>query len=224
MKVMMNELVEDEMNTSGIEEHPELKRILDSKHEELMVTIMFENLVSKETVVSHKDIKTYYQDNMENYKFPEQRRFGIVLTNDEATAKEAHEKLIAGMPLPRVTQFYSIDEQTRANLGETDFLVQGGQPELDDVGFKMDKVGEISKPFESARGWVVLKLIEKAPERIRSLEEVRNAIEADLRTLKNDARLKELMAKWKKDLTIDYFDDNLRKAEVDDSGTRKKKS
>ncbi len=222
MKLMMNELVVDEMNSSGIENHPELKRILDNKKEELMVTMMFEDLVSKETVVTRKDVQTYYQDNLENYKFPEQRRFGIIVANDEATAKEAYDKLLAGMPLQRVAQFYSIDEQTRSNLGESDFLVRGGQPELDDVGFRLEKVGDISKPFETARGWVVLKLIEKAPERVRSLDEVRNAIESDLKTLKNDARLKELMAKWKKDIKIEYMDGNLRKAEVDDSGTRSK--
>jgi parvulin-like peptidyl-prolyl isomerase len=224
MKLMMNELVLDEMNSSGIENHPELKRILDNKKEELMVTMMFEDLVSKETIVSRKDIQSYYQDNLENYKLPEQRRFGIILTNDEATAQEAYDKLVAGMPLPRAAQFYSIDEATRSNLGESDFLVKGGNPEMDDVGFKLDNVGDISKPFEIARGWMVLKLIEKSPERERKLEEVRNAIEADLRTLGNDRRLKELMAKWKKGLTIEYFDDNLRKAEVDDSGTRSKDS
>jgi parvulin-like peptidyl-prolyl isomerase len=217
MKLMMNELVEDEMNTSGIEKHPELVRIMNNKHEELMVTIMFEELVTKQTVVTTNDIRTYYRDNMENYKFPEQRRFGIILTNDEATADEAHEKLVAGMPLPRVAQLYSIDEQTRMNLGETDFLVLGAQPEMDDVGFKLEKVGDFSKPFETSRGWMILKLIEMAPERTRTLEEVRNAIEADLKTLKNDALLKELMAKWKEDITIHIDEDNLRKAEVDDS-------
>jgi parvulin-like peptidyl-prolyl isomerase len=224
MKLMMNELVMDEMEASGIENHPELKRILDTKQEELMVTMMFEDLVTKEVIISRKDIQTYYKDNLGNYKFPEQRRFGIIVANDEETAQEAYDKLIAGMPLPRVAQFYSIDEQTRSNLGETDFLVKGGQPEFDDVGFKLDKVGDTSKPFETSRGWVVLKLIEKSPERVRSLEEVQNAIEADLRTLKNDARLKELMTKWKKDIKVEYFDNNLRKAEVDDSETRSRKS
>jgi parvulin-like peptidyl-prolyl isomerase len=175
-------------------------------------------------VISRKDIQNYYQDNLENYKFPEQRRFGIIVTNDEETAQEAYDKLIAGMPLPRAAQFYSIDEATRSNLGETDFFVKGGQPEYDDVGFSLEKVGDISKPFETSRGWVILKLIEKAPERVRSLSEVQNAIETDLRTLKSDARLKELMAKWKKDITIEYFDDNLRKAEVDDSETRSRRS
>jgi len=224
MKLMMNELVVDEMNTSGIENHPELKRILENKKEELMVTMMYQDLVNKETTVSRNDIQAYYKDNLENYKSPEQRRFGIIVTNDQETAQEAYNKLVAGMPLARVAQLYSIDEQTRSNLGETDFFIRGGQPDLDDVGFNLQNVGDISQPFETARGWVVLKLIEKVPERVRSLDEVSNAIQADLKTLKNDARLKELMTKWKKGMVIQYFDDNLRKAEVDDSGKRSKQT
>jgi parvulin-like peptidyl-prolyl isomerase len=223
MKLTMNELVMDEMDASGIENHPELKRILDTKTEELMVTMMFEDLVTKEVNINRQDIQNYYKDNLENYKFPEQRRFGIIVANDQETAQEAYDKLIAGMPLPRVAQFYSIDDQSRSNLGETDFMVKGGQPEFDDVGFRLENIGDISKPFETSRGWVVLKLIEKAPERVRSLQEVQNAIEADLRTLKNDARLKELMTKWKEDITIEIIEPNLRKAEVDDSETRSRK-
>ncbi|MFH1755320.1 MAG: peptidyl-prolyl cis-trans isomerase, partial [Candidatus Latescibacterota bacterium] len=71
MKLMMNELVVDEMDRSGIENHPELKRVLDNKQEELMVTMMFEELIAKETIISRKDIQAYYDDNKENYNLPE---------------------------------------------------------------------------------------------------------------------------------------------------------
>ncbi len=220
IEIMMNELVQEEMKRSRIEEQPELVELIEKKKEELMVTRLFDELVSKQVVLTMEEIQNYYEDNLELYKIPEKRRFGIVMTGSEDTAQEAYDKLQAGMSLARVAQLYSIDEATRSNLGETDLLARGNQQELDDVGFDLENVGDISKPFQTSRGWVVLKLIERVPERVRSLAEVQNAVEADLKNLRSDARLKELMAKWREDLPIDVFEKNLKKAEVNELSAR----
>ena len=214
VELIMNELVEIEMKESKIEEHPELQKILKAKKEEMMVTRMFEEQVMKEVVVTSEEIRNYYEDNSELYKLPEQRRFGVIVTADATTAQEAYTQLVGGMRHSRAAQLFSIDEQTRSNGGETNMLIQGNQPELDDVGFDLKEIGDISRPFESSKGWVVLKLVEKSPQRVRSLNEVQNAVRKDISTLKNDARLKELIDKWKEKITINTYEDNLKKAEV----------
>jgi parvulin-like peptidyl-prolyl isomerase len=93
-------------------------------------------------------------------------------------------------------------------------LTKGNQPELDEVGFSLAKIGDISQPFQTSRGWVVLKLVEKSPERVRSLYEVEDGVRNDLSTLKSDARLKEFMAKWKEKIPIKIYEKNLQKADV----------
>ena len=214
IEIIMNELVELEMIESKIEQHPEVQKLLKTKTEELMVTKMFEEMIMQQVVVTAEEILTYYEDNAEMYKLPEQRRFGVVVTADATTAQEAYTQLVGGMRHSRAAQLFSIDEPTRSNGGETDMLIKGNQPELDEAGFNLVNIGDVSQPFETSRGWVVLKLVEKSPERIRSLYEVQDAVRKDLSTLKNDARLKEFMTKWKEKIPIKTYEDNLKKADV----------
>ena len=212
--LIMNDLVEKEMKESKIEDHPELQKVLQTKKEELMVTRMFDEQITNEAIVSAAEVRTYYEDNIELYKQPEQRRFGVIVTADATTAEEVHTQLVGGMRHSRAAQLYSIDEASRSNGGETEMLTQGNQPELDDVGFDLKNIGDISRPFESSHGWVVMKLVEKSPQRVRSLSEVQGAVRKDISTLKSDARLKELMDKWKEKITITIHEENLKKAEV----------
>jgi hypothetical protein len=215
LRSMMNELITDEMARSRIEEKPEVREILETKREELMVHRMHDDLVSSQTVVRTKEIKSYYLDNIERYRTPEKRRFGVILAGSRSTAQEAREMLEQGIPLAEVAKIYSIDETTRDRGGETDLIAKGNQPEVDEVGFALAEIGDISEPFETSKGWVVMKLVEKAEERTLSLDEVRGAAEGDIKRMKDEERLKGLIAKWKKDMSVEVYEEHLKKVRVD---------
>jgi hypothetical protein len=87
---IMNELVVIEMKESKIEENPELRKLLNTKKEELMVTKMYNEMIKKEVVITSEEVRNYYEDNAESYKVPEQRRFGVIVAADVATAQEAY--------------------------------------------------------------------------------------------------------------------------------------
>ncbi len=215
LRSMMNELITDEMERSRIEEKPEVREILETKQEELMVHRMHDDLVTSQTVVKGEEIKSYYRDNIERYRTPEKRRFGVILAGSRSTAQEARDVLEQGVPLAEVAKLYSIDEMTRDRGGETDLVAKGNQPEVDEVGFALAEIGDISEPFETSKGWVVMKLMEKAEERTLSLEEVKEAVERDIKRMKEDERLKGLIAKWKKGMSVDVHEEHLKKVRVD---------
>ena len=216
MQIVMNELINEEMVRANIEEEPEFKRAARNKQEELMLSRLYADMVDKETVITDGDIREYYNANIESYKVAEKRRYGAILTGDQASAVEAYEKILGGEDFITVVMTYSIDNDTRARSGETEFLTVGEQPHLDEVGFGLRNIGDVSEPFQTTQGWVVIKLIERSPERILPFAEARGGVSADLRRLENDRRLNGLLEEWKKDIPVVVYEENLRKAEVEE--------
>jgi parvulin-like peptidyl-prolyl isomerase len=213
---IMSEISADAVSKSHIEDDPEVKQALKSKKEEIMVNLLYEDMVNKQTVVTAQQIQNYYKDNQVNFFSPEKRKFGVVLTGDVKTAKAAYHDLKSGAKLETVVLAYSVDEETKETMGETKLLTKGEQPEIDAVGFSLAHVGDVSEPFETSRGWTVLKLLERDDATTYSLEDARSRIEAALRDEANDKRLKELLAKWKDEVGVTIYEKNLEKAQLVD--------
>ncbi|HEX5132371.1 MAG TPA: peptidyl-prolyl cis-trans isomerase [Candidatus Krumholzibacteria bacterium] len=211
---IMNEIAVDIVRKSDIAQDPEVKRVIDAKREELMVGLLYDDMVNKQTVVTAQDIQNYYNDNIVKFQTPEKRKFGVVLAGDIETAQQAYVELKAGKPVRTVALAYSIDEDTKETLGETGELSHGEQPEIDAVGFSMQRVGDVSEPFQTSRGWMVLKLVSRTDARTFTLEEAKGRVEAALRQIKNDQRLQELLAKWKEEYAVVIHEDNLAKVKI----------
>jgi len=211
---IMNEISSDVVRKSGIEADPEVAKALKSKQEEIMVNLLYNDVINKQTVVTREEIKNYYDGNMESFHNPEKRKFGVVLAGDIETAQQAYRELKAGKQLRNVALMYSVDEESKANNGETVEIARGEQPELEAVGFSLRSVGDVSEPFQTSRGWMVLKLVERIDEKYFSLEEAERQIEGALKQQKNDERLKEQLTKWKEEVGVVIYEDNLGKTKI----------
>jgi parvulin-like peptidyl-prolyl isomerase len=211
---IMNEISADVVRKSGIEKDPDVANALKAKKEEIMVNLLYNDVINKETVVTKDEIKNYYDGNLETFHNPEKRKFGVILAGDIETAQQAYRELRAGKSFRTVAMAYSVDEESKANNGETAPLARGEQPEFDAVGFALRNVGDVSEPFQTSRGWMVLKLVERVDEKYFSLEEAEGQIEGALRQEKNDARLKEMLAKWKEEVGVVIYEDNLAKTNI----------
>ncbi len=208
---VMNVISADAVQKSGIENDPEVKRVLQAKKEQLMVNLLFEDMIGKKAVITADQIRNYYNDNKPRFEVPEKRKYGVVLTGDRETAEHAYRDLKSGEKLSTVVLAYSVDEQTKDTMGETQPMARGEQPEIDAVGFALAKVGDVSEPFETSRGWMVLKLLEKQDAKVFSLEEAKDRITSTLRQEQSDKRLDELLDRWKKELNVVVYDKNLSK-------------
>lgn len=213
---MMSELVPEEMERANIEEHPEIKAAIRAKMEELMINRLYDDMINKQTVVTENMIRNYYDDNKELFRVPEKRRFGVILTGDLETAQTAYKELMSGKRFRTVAMAYSIDTQTLETLAETELLSQGEQPEIDRVGFSLERVGDVSEPFETSRGWMILKLTEKSDSGNYSYEDARDSIDRALKAEENEKRLNELLDKWKEELGVVFHDANFGKIQVEE--------
>jgi peptidyl-prolyl cis-trans isomerase C len=222
LDIVMNDLIPIEMEESNIENEPEIAEVMRKKKEEFMVNKLYLDLVQDQTLVTYREMKEHYNANIVHYRVPEARRFGLVLTPDKAGAEEAYQKILNGVPFARVVAEYSTDQQSKANDGSTEFLPRGEQPEIDEIGFSLNSVGDLSEPFEISRGWAVVKLLERKPERTLPMEEVESSIRHTLKSIKDEQRLNELLAKWKEDIPIKVYEKNLMKADLDRTQEKKK--
>lgn len=213
---IMNEISADVVRKSGIEKDPEVAKVLKDKQEQLMVGMLYEEMVNKQIVVTAQEMQNYYNDNIEAFRVPEKRKFGLVLTGDVDTAQRAYREIKSGKPFRTVALAYSIDEDTKESMGETKELSRGENPEIDAVGFSLQKVGDVSEPFQTSRGWMVLKLTERSDARTYTLEEVRGRVQAAMKEIKANQRLNELLAKWKEEYNIVVNEQNLDKVVLPD--------
>lgn len=212
---LMNDLVQDEMERSGVRNEPEMQRAIRAKREQLMIGRLFEDMVNSQTVVTERAIRNYYNDNQEAFRMPERRAFGVILTGDIDTAKKAYAEIQGGAKFRTVTLAYTIDPSAAANRGQTELLSKGENPELDVVGFSMADIGDVSEPFETSRGWIILRLVEVADEQIMAMEQAHGSVQRVLKTLKNEERLDELLKQWREEYQIIIHEDNLKKINVE---------
>jgi parvulin-like peptidyl-prolyl isomerase len=210
----MNDISNDAVAKSNIENDPEVKKLLATKRDELMVSLMYEDLVNKKTVVTFDRMQKYYDDNKESLRMPERRAFGVVVTSDQETALKAQEDMLTGKPMAVVSANYTSDPEILDKKGQTGLITRGTMPDIDKVGFEMKSVGEVSTPFQVSNGWMVLKLMELSPERLFTFEESHDRIEAALREQDNDKRLNDLLAKWKDEFKVVIHDDNMKKIKL----------
>jgi parvulin-like peptidyl-prolyl isomerase len=223
MERIMTVLVPEEMERSNIKEHPEIKAVMDAKREEFMVNRFYEDNINQATVVTADQVRNFYNDNKDKFKLAEKRRFGVILTGDLQSAQQALDEINNGARFRNVAREYSLDEPSRETLGETKLLFEGEQPEMDKVGFAIKNVGDISVPFETSRGWMILKLTEKTEARMFSLDEARDQINRILKQELNETRLNAELAKWKEELDVVVHEENLAKAEIKDRSDERKR-
>lgn len=213
---MMAELVVEEMARSNIEEHPEIKAAINAKQEELMINRLYEDMVNGQTTITAAMVADYYSANVTMFRTPEKRRFGVILTGDIEKARAAHKEIQDGKRFRSVAMEYSIDEATLETLAETQLLSEGEQPEMDEYGFALERVGAVTEPFETSRGWMILKLTEKTDAGQFTQDEASDSIRRALKQMENDARLNELLAKWKEELDVVIHEKNLSKIRVEE--------
>lgn len=224
MERVMGDLVPEEMERSNIDQHPEVVAVMKKKREEFMVNRLYEDLVNQQTVVTAEMVRNYYKDNTDKFKSREQRRFGIILCADHESAQAAYKELQGGARFRNVARTYSTDEPTRDTLGESDLLVEGEQPELDRVGFALKNIGDVSEPFETSRGWMILKLTERTEARTFTEDEARDSIQKVLKQTLNEERLNGLLDKWREELGVKVYPERLAQAKLPDRSAEITKS
>lgn len=150
--------------------------------------------VKKSISLNDADLKSYYEQNVARLSGNEERRASHILINagkdapaaDRQKARARAEELLqvvrkAPESFAEVAKKNSQDPGSAAKGGDLDFFTRGAMLKpFEDAAFAMKK-GDISEVVESDFGFHIIKLTDVKTPTLRSFEELRAGIEADLK-------------------------------------------
>ena len=178
--------------------------------ENILINTLWEE-VSNEVKVSEEEIKKFYLEHIDDYKIPEKYKFVRIEVKEKEIAEDILKRIKKGEVPESLAVKYSIAPDAK-NGGVVDNYTKGSYPkEYYDYVSRM-KVNEV-KIFENKenKNFSIVKLIEKIPEKLRPIEEVKESIERKILTEKQrerwDKLIKELKEKYKVE---NYLRENVR--------------
>jgi parvulin-like peptidyl-prolyl isomerase len=157
--------------------------------------------VGKNAKATDQEIEQYYQLNKSQFdeqvkiahvvvcgNFNTEERTCSVSPADQERAKQIAERARNGEDFGALAREFSVDTVSKERNGELDFFSRGDVvPELEEVAFSLNQVGDISDPVQTTFGFHVLKLLAIG----RPFEEAKPLISDSLATQKANAAFEE---------------------------------
>ena len=197
-----------------VHEIPEVKETLQRRKEQFLVHKLYQDQVKDEVTVTDAEVREYFAEHLDELLTTERRDYSVILVGDEETARDVRDKAMQGANFGMLVRKFSQNENVKENFGRTGLHSEGALPDYDEVAFAFEETGEISEPFETSRGWAVIKLEEIEKGRVPTFDEARQSIRKALLEQKYEEKLKEKIAKWREDYVVEIYEDNLARAEL----------
>lgn len=211
------ELFAIEAERKGYLERPEIRRVENS----LLIEALLDEEVDRKIQAlsfAEEDLRAYYEENLSDYKQPEQVRASHILLSNERSARALLSELIehGEEDIERFREAASersLDEATKARYGDLRFFsrpeerVDGEEalPEaLVRAAFEIKEIGGLyPEPVKTDAGFHLIKLTAKRPALQRSFDEVRAIIEARFRRERRREAIRELVARLEEKAAIE---------------------
>ncbi|PPK20563.1 peptidylprolyl isomerase, partial [Klebsiella pneumoniae] len=126
------------------------------------------------------DIQSYYDQHQDQFTQPQRTRYSIIQTKTEDEAKAVLDELNKGGDFAALAKEKSADIISARNGGEMGWLEDATIPdELKNAGLK--EKGQLSGVIKSSVGFLIVRLDDIQPAKVKSLDEVRDDIAAKVK-------------------------------------------
>ncbi|CAG0969822.1 Peptidyl-prolyl cis-trans isomerase D [Rhodocyclaceae bacterium] len=156
--------------------------------------VLSREALAEQTTISPDDIKSAYEKNAKNYATEEERRASHILIQMPADAPEAEQKAARARietilqqvkrtpgEFARLAKEHSQDPGSAAKGGDLGFFPRGAMVKpFEEAVFSL-KENQISDVVRSEFGFHIIRLTGIKPGKVRSLEEARDSIAAELK-------------------------------------------
>lgn len=196
----------------GLDKKPEVKaQIQDAVNTILARAWLSEKIKNKNIKITEKQIKQYYETHKDK-DFTEPKmvkaRHILIRVPKHATKKQIekakkeaekiYEMLKNGADFAKLAKKYSQDPGSSERGGELGYFPKGRMvPAFEKVAFSL-KPGQISKPFRTVFGYEIVQVEAVRPKRVLPLSEVKGNIKQTLMQKEQQAMLKKLVTKLRK--------------------------
>ena len=148
--------------------------------EQYRVSYIKLDAASMQQPVSESDIQSWYDQHQQDYTQPQRNRYSIIQTKTEAEAQSVLDALKKGGDFAALAKEKSSDPISARNGGDMGWLEPATTPdELAKAGLK--EKGQLSGVISSSVGFIVARLDDIQPEKIKALAEVHDDIAAKVK-------------------------------------------
>ena len=174
-EVLYRQALEEELA-----EKPEAKKLIDHLSRGALSQLQMNNELASKINITETDVQTYYTANKDKFIDPAKASISHILLEDQQKAKEVIDRIKDGEDFGELAKQLSKDENTKENGGKIETQTQegsyiagiGAYEELNKKIFAAGPAKVLDEPFETEKGWEIVKVETITPERQKTLDEV----------------------------------------------------
>lgn len=145
------------------------------RHEDLKIRQLFERIVGERVTLTPSDLQTYYEQNRELFRFPEQIRVRQIVTDSAEKAAALREMIGEGISFREVAEKYSLTPD-RNKGGDLGWFARGVMPEeFDKICFSLP-IGKLSGVMKTRYGHHLFEVLGKRGPGLLSMAEAEEKI------------------------------------------------
>ena len=208
-QVISEKLLIQEAKNMGLEEDNDVLEQIQKMTEQILVQVLIEREILDKTKVNDEEVLEYYEQNKDSFTEKEQVYLYNILLETEEEAQDILEQLKAGGDFSEIAQERSTGPSA-AQGGDLGYLPKGTIiPEIEEVVFALE-LEELSEVIKTDFGFHILKITEKKPETVKTLEEVKEDIIQTLLPDKQKEAFENLLEELKSKSEIEINEEALQ--------------
>jgi len=208
-QLISEKLLMQEAKNMGLEEDNVVLEQIKKMTEQILVQVLIEREILDKVNINDQEVSEYYEQNKESFTEKEQVYLYNILLETEEEAQDILEQLKSGGDFSEIAKEKSTGPSA-AQGGDLGYLTKGTIiPEIEEVVFALE-VEELSEVVKSDYGFHILKITEKKPETVRTLEEVKEEIIQTLLPAKQKEAFDNLLEELKGKAEIEINEEALK--------------
>ena len=167
-----------------LSQQPETKSVI----EDVVRSVLSQQLMNKELAdkinITESDLQTYYQAHQNEYIEPAQASISHILVADQQQADDLLGRIKSGADFGALAKEFSTNQNTKNKGGviagevkEGSYVTGIGEStELNQKIFAAQAGEVLADPFQTEKGWEIIKIRQKQPQRQKSFDEARQQV------------------------------------------------
>jgi peptidyl-prolyl cis-trans isomerase C len=173
-EVIDQRLLAKAATAKGLEKSTTAQRRLRAAHDRILGDMLVENTIDRD--IDEKAVKDHYDEQVKLSKQSEEIRARIILLKTKADADAALKQIQGGALFEAMAMEKSIDQSTRFNGGDMGYFTTDIMPQVYKPVLMTAKAGDTVGPVQTDTGWAILRVEDRRPEQLPTIEEERPII------------------------------------------------
>ena len=201
--LVSEKLLLQEAESRGIQHLADVQDVLRQARDRILVAKLIEEEVEVKSEVESNEIKSYYENNKQEFVSPFRLRASHILLRSRKEADEILKKIKKGESFEELAKKHSLDP-TAVKGGDIGYFRKGQLiPEIEEAAFALKK-DEISDIIQSTFGFHVIKVTGEAKPQVKEFKLVEKEIEEKLTIEKKSGHFEDLVERLKKKADISF--------------------